>query len=653
MSTTQESRSKKKPPKKQRRRLQLRRSKHRSTKTKQKSIGLKSTRAILTETDTATTTTNGIDHDNDNDNNNNKGIKIADKLFVSSASRSTSSTITSSSLSSTSSSISSLSKNKKVHHHKLQRKNRKLQLGVNKDQLKRQKNARRDKKKKKTHFAKLKKLKTDRINNHRSISKQDFYEMDMNKDDDILPMMRENINIDSSIHIIRNLGKHEIYIHNKEKDNKDIGLLRINANIEQFKYLKVNDILEILYNEITLTLKISKIESSGARNWSLSIDSQIASQWNLSKGLISRINLINPLSLELLQIEITFKNQYISRGKQWKIQQDLVNRIVHINENIKNSIKGYNINIKCCKSLTQNGKIVSCGLITKKTKFLFRSNSSWFIYLIQLSKEMWDFSGNSDNGKQIHFEKFIDGFLKTVMMKWKKNQCQHVYSIIFFSRTFYENDHVNNISPSNYNRNNNNSFTYNVTSTQRKKHTKVFNQDSDNRYYQDHYMVVVRNWTGNDWNELSKKLRKAFDIFPRRVKWKKIKNNNNDNISVASEGNLLEAIQLSLNVLDKHYIDRDLRRTGMSITVVTAGNGLYFVNKSLANFTKVRILNNGINCDIVSMSKPPIHPTPLFVYGSPLAFGMSHISYIYIYIHIINCIYLFYYLLFIVKDSGK
>lgn len=146
-------------------------------------------------------------------------------------------------------------------------------------------------------------------------------------------------------------------------------------------------------------------------------------------------------------------------------------------------------------------------------------------------------------------------------------------------------------------------------------------------------MVVVRNWSSNNWNELARKLRMAFDEFPVHVGWPRYYQKKKGpehqyqasprvDLSVAAEGNVLEAIQLSINVLDKHYIDRDLHRTGMSITVVTAGNGLFFVDRSLATFTKVRILNNGINCDIVSMSKPPIHPTPLFVYGSPLAFGM-------------------------------
>eukprot|EP01083_Nonionella_stella_P054578 144078_1 len=408
--------------------------------------------------------------------------------------------------------------------------------------------------------------------------------------DDILPMRGESVDIDSSIHILNNLGKHKIHIHNQEKHLAH-GLLRINANISEFGYLKMDDILSINDN---LTLKISCIDCGGATNWHLSIDEMIAQEYGIAPHSTATIRHINPLSLELSQTEVTFKNQYISRGTLWKIERDLVKRIVHVNEQIKCTEKGYDLNIKQMKSMAKQGEIVSCGLITSNTKFLFRSKSACFVYLVQLSKEMWDF-----NKKQIHFETFIDGFLKTLINKWKHNDCNHAYSIIFFSRTYYDYDHVK--------------------SNRSSRLTKVFNKDSDDRYYRDHYMVVVRNWSTTNWNQLSQKLREAFDIFPRRVRWKR----NINKISVAAEGNLLEAIQLALNVLDKHYIDRDLHRTALSITVVTAGSGHFFVDKALSTFTKVRILNNGINCDIVSMTNPPLHPTPLFIYGSPLAFEQN------------------------------
>ncbi|KAJ3078959.1 vacuolar membrane-associated protein iml1, partial [Quaeritorhiza haematococci] len=87
-------------------------------------------------------------------------------------------------------------------------------------------------------------------------------------------------------------------------------------------------------------------------------------------------------------------------------------------------------------------------------------------------------------------------------------------------------------------------------------------------------------------------------------------------ISPASEGNILEAINLALNPFDKHYIDRDLLRTGLSIVVVTAGTGLFEVDKKLCRLTTQRMIDNGIGLDLVCLSKPPLYTVPLFQFVS-------------------------------------
>ncbi len=43
-----------------------------------------------------------------------------------------------------------------------------------------------------------------------------------------------------------------------------------------------------------------------------------------------------------------------------------------------------------------------------------------------------------------------------------------------------------------------------------------------------------------------------------------------------------------------HYIDRDLYRTGNSVVVVSAGSGVFQVDKNLAAITKQRMMDNGI-----------------------------------------------------------
>ena len=63
--------------------------------------------------------------------------------------------------------------------------------------------------------------------------------------------------------------------------------------------------------------------------------------------------------------------------------------------------------------------------------------------------------------------------------------------------------------------------------------------------------------------------------------------------SLSADGNFLEAINATLNLLEKHYIDRDLTRTGNSIVVISAGTGIFRVQPRLAQITKQRMLDEG------------------------------------------------------------
>ena len=82
--------------------------------------------------------------------------------------------------------------------------------------------------------------------------------------------------------------------------------------------------------------------------------------------------------------------------------------------------------------------------------------------------------------------------------------------------------------------------------------------------------------------------------------------------SHSSEGNILEAINLALNPFDKHFIDRDLLRTGLSTVIITAGVGFFETEQELSKITSQRMIDNGISLDLVCLSKPPLFSTPLF-----------------------------------------
>ena len=116
---------------------------------------------------------------------------------------------------------------------------------------------------------------------------------------------------------------------------------------------------------------------------------------------------------------------------------------------------------------------------------------------------------------------------------------------------------------------------------------------------QDHYKVVVENETRTDWESLVLKIKKAFISYPRDVGWNISSESASRIPSTAAQGNVLEAINVTMNVLSLHYIDRDLHRTGNSIVVVSAGCGVFEVDKKVAGITKQRMMDNGIGSDML------------------------------------------------------
>ncbi len=114
--------------------------------------------------------------------------------------------------------------------------------------------------------------------------------------------------------------------------------------------------------------------------------------------------------------------------------------------------------------------------------------------------------------------------------------------------------------------------------------------------FQDFYKTIAENVTkSTSWDSIVTDVKKAFVSYPLEVGWKISPENKYSRVpSTAAQGNILEAINVGLNVLQLHYVDRDLHRSGNSIVVVSAGSGVFMVDKSLAGITKQRMMDNGI-----------------------------------------------------------
>ena len=136
-------------------------------------------------------------------------------------------------------------------------------------------------------------------------------------------------------------------------------------------------------------------------------------------------------------------------------------------------------------------------------------------------------------------------------------------------------------------------------------------QDVYGRRFEDHYKPVIENETCIDWDSLIVRIKEEFTKYPLEVGW----NLSDRKPSCASQGNLLEAINVVLNLMQYHYLDRDLHRTGQSIVIVSPGCGVFEVDKGLAGITYQRMMDNGIGSDMLSLGLPPLHIAPFFLYN--------------------------------------
>jgi hypothetical protein len=179
------------------------------------------------------------------------------------------------------------------------------------------------------------------------------------------------------------------------------------------------------------------------------------------------------------------------------------------------------------------------------------------------------------------------------------SQLTHNLTVVYFSRTYIRhNETRDEFSPMNHTA---------------PKHSPALHTDAEGRLFEDHYKIVVENETRADWQSLIHRLKKEFVSYPKEVKWD-LTPGEERIPSTASQGNILEAINITLNLLHLHYIDRDLHRTGNSIVIITPGNGVFEIEKNLAGITKQRMMDNGIGSDMLSLGLPPLHVAPFFLY---------------------------------------
>lgn len=253
-----------------------------------------------------------------------------------------------------------------------------------------------------------------------------------------------------------------------------------------------------------------------------------------------------------------------------------------------------------------------------RTKLVYRSLSSRATIFIQVCRELWEFAGDGER----YYEKVVHSFLPALFTKWREAGTMNIVTIVLISRVFYDESEIEYAAG-------------------------PLRQDDDGRRYKDFFKVITDLEVLYDWKPTLVSLKDSFWAFQRDIllahHYHRASLSSSDTrsqihlgaaeddesvassveadnvrlvgtISYAHDGPLLEALNLSFNPLETHYIDRSLALTGSTTIVLTPGTGYFRVNKQLLRLTTTRLLDQGFALDLVSLTKPPLHQSPIFAF---------------------------------------
>ncbi|KAF2428924.1 hypothetical protein EJ08DRAFT_650710 [Tothia fuscella] len=334
-------------------------------------------------------------------------------------------------------------------------------------------------------------------------------------------------------------------------------------------------------------------------NLQISISSTVAAAFGFRSRSIVVVATANEEDHSASHIELTFRDEYLSRGDMWRlVTSELSERTVYRDQKILflGTVKA------TVKNVYINGEKKKSGYFCSTTRPIFRSESARYTVFIQMSKEMWNF--DAEGAGEIMFNKVINGFLPELFKNWMSINAHHLVSIILFARLEYRDDQLQQ---------------HNIAQHLRKHATG--HRDGS----RDFYKVVVSEMASNDWIKILYQLKKEFRTFLKDISVEPQHDDGSDETKFsivgkpcgASKGNILEAINMATAQFSHDYIDRDLVRTGISVVVITAGTGVYEVDYDMLKLTTDNLMGSGIGIDLVCLSPMPLHSVPLFMYRNP------------------------------------
>ncbi|CAG0899223.1 unnamed protein product, partial [Cyprideis torosa] len=388
--------------------------------------------------------------------------------------------------------------------------------------------------------------------------------------------------------------KFKLQIHSRQNCAADLVL-----NARDLPGAKYGNVVEIFPTDVDaphLLLQISppKDKIAIAKDV-VSMEQEIAKTFNFKVFSEVTVLLVDPEEVALDSVEVVFRDQYFARSDMWKIKACLENTCIYLNK----KVEFCGGTVRCSVyEMWSKGDRVGSGIVNKDTKIVFRSSTAMVYLFIQMSSEMWEF----DHFGYLYFEKAVKGFLNELFQKWKKFGANHEVTIVLFSRTFYEEAKSLEEFPEDM------------------RH--CVRQDYKGRFYEDFYRVAIQKERYDDWGPTLLSLKKIFYEYPEKVEQCHARQGvaiPHGVNSTAEQGNFLEVLNISLNVFEKHYMDRSFERCGQISYVITPGVGYFEVDRDLCNITKQRIIDNGIGSDLICLGEQPLYAVPLFRYNNKLS----------------------------------
>lgn len=300
----------------------------------------------------------------------------------------------------------------------------------------------------------------------------------------------------------------------------------------------------------------------------ISLHVTIAERYGFGNRVPGTLRLVEDVeTATATHVELLFRDQHLTRADMWQIMGRLNRTVLY-----RGQIVSYlgTSTAEVVHMYHEGTEIDSAYISHPQTKPIFRSGSSRYTILVEISQEMLECWIDGE----LMYERLINGFLPELFERWTVLKARHKISVVLFGRL-------------------------NIL------HMDEEHTNGNTEQTKDFFHVLTSDIPSELWRDVLRRLTLAFNTshLPGPP-------------SLAAKSNMLEAINLAAMDFADDRVDAQLPRTGTSIIAITAGAGLFDAGHALLKHTTDLLIGNSIGVDIVSLAPKPLHPVPLFKYSN-------------------------------------